>query len=88
MPSIQRVILFGSLATGTPTPHSDADLLVIVNESVHHDARDRIPAALEALSPVPGPVDLFVLTAHEFEAARSSRAPLIREAVANGIDLL
>ncbi len=30
VPEIERVILFGSLTTGIPSPRSDADLLIVV----------------------------------------------------------
>jgi predicted nucleotidyltransferase len=88
LPSIRRIILFGSLAAGTPTPHSDADLLVVVASSEHRQMRDRLPGMLQALSPLPCMVDLFVLTSQELEAARGDNAPLVREALAKGIDLL
>ena len=88
MPSIQRMILFGSLVAGMPTPSSDADLLVVVDRSAHAVMRHRIPDVLEALSPLPCPVDLFVCTADEFEVGRSGSTPLIREALAHGVDLL
>lgn len=42
---------------------------------------------LAALSPLPCPVDLSVLTADEFERARGDDDPLVREALASGIDL-
>lgn len=88
LPSIRRVILFGSLASGTPTPRSDADLLIIVTHSRHERAADRLPELLRALAPLPCPVDLFVLTADELERARREESPLVREALAGGLDLL
>jgi len=47
-----------------------------------------VPDLLAAMSPVPGPVDAFVLTQAEFDRARAEGAPLVREALAKGIDLL
>lgn len=88
VPSIRRTILFGSLAAGTPTPRSDADLLIVVETSEHARAADRVPALLEALSPLPCPVDLFVVTTDELERARREPSPLVREALAHGVDLL
>ena len=88
LPSIQRMILFGSLAAGTPTPHSDADILVIVDRSPERASRDRVPALLQAMSPLPCPVDLFVLTNDEMERAQRDRDALVREALASGVDLL
>jgi predicted nucleotidyltransferase len=86
-PSIQRAILFGSLAHGTPTPRSDADLLIVVEASEQVQPRDRVPAMLAALSPLPCPVDLFVLTGDELVAAEQRGDPLVREALSHGIDL-
>ena len=88
LPSIQQVRLFGSLASGVPTPHSDADMLIVLEQSEHVRPADRLPDMLRALSPLPCPVDLFVFTREEFERARRDEAPLVREALAHSIDLL
>ena len=88
MPGIQRVILFGSLVAGIPTPRSDADLLVVVAKSEHREPRDRVPEVLRALRPLPCPVDVFVLTAQELERYASEGNPLLREALGHGRDLL
>jgi predicted nucleotidyltransferase len=88
MPSIDRIILFGSLAKGSATPRSDADLLVVVRTSEHTGPRDRVPELLDALDPLPCPVDLHVLTIDEFNAAQRESAALVREALAYGINLL
>jgi uncharacterized protein len=88
MPGMQRVILFGSLVRGIPTPRSDADLLVVVADSQHREPRDRVPQVLRALVPLPCPVDLFVLTTEELERYARERNPLVREALEYGRDLL
>ncbi len=88
VPSIRRVVLFGSFARGIPTPRSDADLLVILDSSPNREPRDRVPAILRALSPLPCPLDLFVVTIEEVERGRADGSPLLREALAVGIDLL
>ncbi len=88
LPAIERVVLFGSLVSGTPTPKSDADLLVVVRDSPHEQPRDRIPEALRALGPLPCPVDLFVLTREEVVRARNEGSPLLREALTKGLNLL
>ena len=88
IPGLQRVILFGSLAKGIPTPRSDADLLVIVAESEHREPRDRVPEVIRALAPLPCPIDLFVLTASELERHTAGGDALVREALAHGRDLL
>jgi predicted nucleotidyltransferase len=88
LPSIRRIVLFGSLVAGTPTPRSDADLLVVIDASDQTNPRDRVPMMLRALAPLPCPVDLFVLTADEFDRAQKARSPLVREALSAGLDLL
>lgn len=88
LPPIRRMILFGSLAAGTPTPRSDADILVVVEASEHPQARDRVPELLGALAPRPCPIDLVILTSDEFERARREQVPLLREALGAGIELL
>jgi predicted nucleotidyltransferase len=88
MPSIQRMILFGSLASGTPTPRSDGDILAVVDASSDRESRDRLPDLLRAMSPLPCPVDLRVLTEDELQRGQQEADPLVREALAHGIDLL
>ena len=85
---VRRVILFGSLVAGIPTPRSDADLLVVVSGSPHREPRDRIPELLRSLSPLPCPLDLHVLTDDELERGERQGDPLVREALAHGRDLL
>ena len=88
MPLIRRMILFGSLAAGQGTPRSDADILVVLDSSLHEKPRDRVPELLRALSPLPCPIDLFVLTSAEFERHQSEGSPLLRTALSTGRDLL
>lgn len=56
-----------------------ADLLVEISESDDRP-RDRIPGLLDALAPLPCPIDLFVYTTGELEELRSEGSPLLREA--------
>jgi predicted nucleotidyltransferase len=78
--------LFGSLVRGIPTPRSDADLLVVLDHSPHARPADRLPEMLQALAPLPCPVDLFVLTRDELDRRRET--PLVREVLGHGIHLL
>ena len=87
-PEIKRVILFGSLASGIPSPRSDADLLIVVESSPHRYSRDRIPAALRALAPLPCAADLYVLTLEEVDRFQQEGSPLLRIALTTGQDLL
>jgi predicted nucleotidyltransferase len=88
IPTIRRVILFGSLVSGNPTPRSDADILVIVETSAYDHPRDRVPEMLRAFSPLPCSIDLFVLTSAEFERYQKEKSPLLLEATSSGTDLL
>ena len=85
---LRRVILFGSLARGIPTPRSDADIPAIVESSPHTEPRDRIPGVLEALSSLPCPVDLFVLTSEEAARLKAEGSSFLEMIQATGIDLL
>jgi predicted nucleotidyltransferase len=89
LPSIRRVILFGSMVTGIPTPRSDADLLVVVESSSWSHPADRAPEVLEAMRPLPCPIDLFVCTTDEIESlAREDGSAVVRLALEHGRDLL
>ena len=85
VPAIRRVILFGSMVNGIPTPRSDADILIEVDDTAHENPRDRNPEMIRAMSPLACPVDLFVYTAGELAEARS---PVVAAALRDGIDLL
>jgi len=88
IPEIKRVVLFGSLVAGIPSPRSDADLLIVVDRSPHRQSRDRIPGALRALAPLPCEVDIFVLTLQEVERFQREGSSLLRTALTTGLDLL
>jgi predicted nucleotidyltransferase len=60
------IYLYGSHAYGTPGPHSDIDLLVVVGHSALTPfQRDAI--AYRALGDIPVPIDVQVYTRDEFE---------------------
>lgn len=60
------IYLYGSYAYGTPKPHSDIDLLVVVEKSDLTPAqRDAI--AYRALGDIRVPIDVQVYTTAEFE---------------------
>ena len=62
--SLERIIVFGSVANGTYTETSDPDLLVVM----HTDLRpfDREAAVLKAVRDIDLAKDVFVLTPEEF----------------------
>jgi len=88
IPAIREVILFGSLVTGGATARSDADILVVVESSPYDHPRDRIPEMLRALSPLPCPIDLFVLTCDEVERLQAEGSPLLRITTKTGMNLI
>lgn len=60
------IYLYGSYAYGTPGPHSDVDLLVVVEDSPL-DPYQRDGRGYVALGDIPVPVDLQIYTRAEFE---------------------
>jgi predicted nucleotidyltransferase len=85
-PRIARVVLFGSVAYGVPTPPSDADLIVLMREAAPR-RMDRVPDLLRLFVESPLPVDLHPYTMEEWEAASSRGDALTRLATERGIDL-
>jgi predicted nucleotidyltransferase len=61
----EQVILFGSYAWGQPTPDSDVDLLVVMEDS-DRPAR-RSARIARALLDVPFPMDILVRTSAEIQ---------------------
>jgi predicted nucleotidyltransferase len=79
--SPEKIILFGSYATGTPSPDSDVDLLVIL------PFKERpLWKSLEILNRTnPSfPVDLIARTASETRRRYRQGDPLVREALDRG----
>lgn len=85
-PGIKAIYLFGSFAHGTPTPRSDADLLVVIREDV--DRRQVYDCCLAVFMHCPVPVDLFVLTRPEIEASRAAGRGLAAAALRHALRLL
>jgi predicted nucleotidyltransferase len=81
-PEVQRTILFGSLARGRGGPRSDLDIVLIVTQT-SIPPRDRTSAFMPVSK---RPIDLFVYT--DEETTREPTAPVLREALQNGMDLL
>lgn len=74
--------LFGSHATGTPTPDSDVDLLVVMSMDVPRHER---AASIRALfRPSPFPMDTLVFTPEEVEYWRGTVNHIITEAFESG----
>ena len=65
----ERIILFGSAATGQMTEDSDLDLLVVEPEPAA--TRDRRGRIRRALGDVRYPVDVIVLSSARFEETKN-----------------
>ena len=79
IPAVQRVILFGSYAHGTPTADSDLDLLVVMDSDL--DFVSRTARLYQQLQPGVD-LDLLVYTPEEFEQMRQHG--IVRQALENG----
>jgi predicted nucleotidyltransferase len=65
----ERIILFGSAATGQMTENSDLDLLVV--EPAPSNTRDRSIRIRRALGDVHYPVDVIVMSSERFEETKN-----------------
>ncbi len=74
-PEVEKVGLFGSYATGTYGPRSDADLLILLRTS-DKSFRDRIPDFLPAQISVP--CDVFPYTTAEIVTLQRDESPWIQ----------
>src|SRR5512138_3976272 len=73
----EKVILFGSYAYGTPSPHSDVDLLVIMKTKA--SLKERSWAVSRLLLPRPFPVDILVKTPGEVKKALATGDFFLKE---------
>lgn len=78
----ERVVLFGSVASGTESPDSDVDLLVVFDhiEERRHDVAVSIQRALDGIG---APVDIVVTDQDEI-ARRGDVPGLLRVALRRG----
>jgi len=91
---IDKILLFGSEATGTAGPDSDIDLLVVLDrETMPTSFQERsnnylqISRAIRELEKR-HPIDLLVYTRAEFEMIKSSGSLFVRRVLREGIELL
>jgi predicted nucleotidyltransferase len=78
----EKIVLFGSYAYGTPNPHSDVDLLVIMETKA--SPKDRSWAVSRLLLPRPFPVDILVKTPKEVEKALKTGDFFLKEILTRG----
>jgi predicted nucleotidyltransferase len=65
----ERIILFGSVATGQMTADSDIDLLIV--ESDPQNRHEECVAITDAIGDVHFPVDVRVIASERYEATKS-----------------
>ena len=73
----EKILLFGSYATGTASEDSDVDLLVIARLGLPR--REREVRLTRRLFGCGVPYDLIVLTPEEVEQRLSGEAPFLRQ---------
>jgi predicted nucleotidyltransferase len=78
----EKIILFGSYAYGSPNPHSDVDLLIIMRTNA--SLKDRSWAVSRLLLPRPFPVDILVKTPNEIENALAAGDFFLKEILRRG----
>ncbi len=78
----EKIILFGSYAYGTPNPHSDVDLLVVLKTNT--SLKERSWKVSRLLLPRPFPVDILVKTPKELETALRSGDFFLKEIMTRG----
>ena len=81
----EKVVLFGSYAYGSPNPHSDVDLLVIMESDQPHKERSWVVSRL--LLPRPFPVDILVKTPEEVKESLESGDFFLKEILTHGVVL-
>lgn len=79
-----KVILFGSLARGEETYHSDIDLLVVFPEVKREYKRDLTVEILRALADLPAPKDVVVTDLDEIERRGNLVGSVVRPALREG----
>jgi predicted nucleotidyltransferase len=78
----EKIILFGSYASGTATENSDVDLLVITRSKLSR--REREIRLTRQLFGSGVPYDLLVLTPEEVDERLNRNGPFIREILSTG----
>lgn len=80
----QKVILFGSYAYGKPTPDSDVDLLVVM-EDLNHTERPSLEIRRRIKAPFP--LDLLVKSQSHIKKRLKMRDYFMRDIIKKGIVL-
>lgn len=78
----EKIVLFGSYAYGTPNPHSDVDLLIVLKTNI--SLKERSWKISRLLLPRTFPVDILVKTPKEVETALKSGDFFLKEILTRG----
>jgi uncharacterized protein len=78
----EKIVLFGSYAYGSPDPHSDVDLLVIMKTKA--SLKERSWAVSRLLLPRPFPVDILVKTPGEIKLGMEAGDFFLKEILTRG----
>ena len=84
--SPEKIILFGSRARGTATPHSDMDLLIVEDPDVPSklSRRQKMAHLWKLLAPFPVPQDILIYSSTEVEKWESTKNHVIAHALREG----
>ena len=84
--SPEKIILFGSRARGTATPHSDMDLLIVEDPDVPSklSRRQKMAHLWKLLAPFPVPQDILIYSSTEIEKWESTKNHVIAHALREG----
>ncbi len=90
---VDKILLFGSQATGNSGPDSDIDLLVVLNdETLPRSFKERsinflhVSRAIRDIEKI-YPIDLLVYTKPEFEMIKQRESLFIRRLLKDAIEL-
>jgi len=84
---IREIVLFGSVARGDYGLYSDADILIILENSEKKRFFDRIPEFIDYFLDSPIHVDIFPYTIKEIERMVKANNFFIKRALNEGIKL-
>lgn len=79
----ERIVLFGSYATGTPTPDSDLDLLIIMETDQVQRVKRAVPIH-QLFRPKPCSMDILVYTPQEVAYWDGAFNHIVTEALSSG----
>lgn len=78
---VVAIYLFGSFATGTATPRSDADIILEIRNADRNLGQKVRDAAMDVFLTAPVPVDLFVTSSAELVEGRGVASRVLCEGV-------